>query len=848
MKLINLLLLGALHMPVQLFGADKLIIHYSRLDKVYSGWNLWVWNDEEKKPGFELSPSGSGPFGVFYELDLDASGLSGKRTGFLPRQGNWANKDSPDKILAAARQGEVYLLEGDGKVYSAPPEVSTAVTGAWLDGPGEVRVTFTRPLAAAFLDEQSFCVSRGTETFTPVSAAPIGGTYSRAARLAFAGFDPDHKALNAGEYILEIKPLGGIQPRENKAGLPPASANFEPVALRLGGAVYGADFYSPLGLGLTSENGRSVLRVFAPYAVKAEALVYDFPAAQPYAYPLASKAGGIWEKKFPESLEGKSYRLRTEQNGQISEGLDPYARCVAGEGGKALILKDETPVYPGPSFDASETVVYEVHLRDLTMDEFSGVKNKGRYLGAAEAGTRHPRFPDLATGLDHIAELGVNAVHILPFQDFENGDSTSAYNWGYMPVNFNSPEGSYASNPADGSRVREAKLMIDAFHRKGLKVIMDVVYNHTAETRGTTYNFNAVAPDYYYRLNADGTYSNGSGCGNEFRTEAPMARKFLLDSLLYWVREYKVDGFRFDLMGLVDTGAADELMLALKKEKPDIFVYGEPWKSGASPVKGVEKGSQRGKGYALFNDGFRDSIKGSVFDVADLGYVQAAKNREGVMRGIRGAVDDFTDGPLETMNYVSCHDNHTLWDRIDLSVKDEPLQNKTAMDKLANALVFTSQGIPFLHAGEEFLRTKKGAENSYNLPDEINRLDWTRKKKNFDVYSYYRDLIALRKAHPAFRMKTEAEVRENLKFYDELGLKVVPPAIAYLLYGDKAGDSWRRIVVLVNPERTARKFVLPPGSWLEAFDSIGLVKEPGLPVSGAFEVEPLSLSVLRLDL
>ncbi len=829
MKFIKFVLLGALLMPQQLFGADKLVVHYSRLDKVYSGWNLWVWNDEDKTPGFELAPAGYGPYGVFYEVDLDASGLSGKRTGFLPRQGNWANKDAPDKILAAARQGEVYLLEGDAKVYPAPPAVSTAVTGAWLDAPGEVRVTFTRPVAADFLAGQGFSLSRGTETFTVSSAAPLGGTYSRAARLEFSGFNPDYKAVNAGEYKLN-------------------SAGFEPVVLRLGGAVYGKEFYSPLELGMTSEKGRSVLRVFAPYAVKVEALVYDFPGAQPYVHQLGPRAGGIWERKFPGPLEGKYYRLRTEQNGKVYEGLDPYAGCVTGDAGKALVLKDETPVYPGPSFDASETVVYEVHLRDLTMDKFSGVKNKGKYLGAAETGTRHPGFPQVATGLDHIAELGVNAVHILPFQDFENGDSTSAYNWGYMPVNFNSPEGSYATEPSGSSRVREAKRMIDAFHRKGLKVIMDVVYNHTAETRATTYNFNAVAMDYYYRLNADGTYSNGSGCGNEFRTEAPMARKFLLDSLLHWVREYKVDGFRFDLMGLIDTDAAAELVRVLKAEKPDIFIYGEPWAAGATPVHGVKKGSQRSLGYAVFNDGFRDAIKGSVFSIADLGYVQAAKNREGVMLGIRGAVDDFTDGPLETMNYVSCHDNNTLWDRIDLSVKDEPHQNKVAMDKLANAIVLTSQGIPFIHAGEEFLRTKNGHDNSYNLPDEINRLDWTRKKENFPVFSYYRDLIALRRTHPAFRMKTAAAVRENLKFYEELGLKLKPPAIAYMLYGDKAGDSWRRILVLMNPEKAPRKFALPEGNWLEAFDSVGLVKEPGKPVSGLFEVEPLSLSVLRLDL
>lgn len=816
-------------MPHSLHAADKLVIHYNRLDKVYSGWNLWVWNDQDKTPGFDLRQAGYDAFGVFYELDLDASGLSGKRAGFLPRQGEWTNKDAPDRVLEAARQGEVYLVEGDPKVYAEPPAVSTAATGAWYDGPGAVRVAFSRPLGQDFLKSQSFTVTRGTEEFRAASAAPIGAGYSRAARLEFGAFRPDPAALNAGEYTLRAKDLG-------------------PLTLRLGDAVYGPEFFSRLEMGLSGEGARPLFRLFAPYAVRAEVLVYEPGGGAPAVHTLESRPGGIWEKRFLAPLEGKLYRIRTEQNGKVYEGVDPYARCVTADGGRALVQKDETPVAGGPAFDPSEAVVYEVHLRDLTSDEFSGVKHKRKYLGAAEAGTSHPRFPEIRTGLDHIAELGVNAVHILPFQDFENGDDPAAYNWGYMPVNFNSPEGSYASNPSDGSRVREAKLMIDAFHRKGLKVIMDVVYNHTAETRATTYNFNAAAADYYYRLTPDGTYSNGSGCGNEFRTEAPMARKFLIDSLLHWVREYKVDGFRFDLMGLIDTEAAAEIMKALRAEKPDIFVYGEPWKAGASPVKGVEKGSQRGLGFAVFNDGFRDAIKGSVFSLADLGYVQAARGRDGVMRGIRGSVDDFAAGPLETVNYVSSHDNHTLWDRIDLSVKDESRARKIAMDKLANAIVLTSQGIPFLHAGEEFLRTKKGEENSYNRPDEINRLDWTRKKEHYAVFAYYRDLVAMRRAHPAFRMKTAAEVRENLKFYEELGLPVEAPAIAYVLEGERAGDAWRRIAVLVNPEKKERRFALPEGNWLKAFGPAGLAGEPGKPVSGHVTVEPLSLAVLRLDI
>ncbi len=822
----KVLVLGVLLMA-QPLAAQKLSVHYSRLSGDGAGWNLWVWNDTDRRPGSEVRPSGSDAFGLVYELDLKALGLLGRRVGLLPRRGEWAEKDAPDRFLDDAAPGHIYLLEGDKRIYKAPPQVSTAVTGAWLDGHGEVRVAFTRPLDRAFVERQGFYLTRGETAYQPVKAEPIGGPYSRAARLVFDSLGkPDYKALNSGGYKLH-------------------SRDFRPVPVALGGAVYGPDF-SPRGeLGLTGPGG-SVLRIFAPFATRAEALVYDSLSAKPRAFAMEQRENGVWEKDLGGPLEGKYYRLRVTQGGKTYEGTDPYARCVAGDGGPALALKDDTPVSDGPAFPLSETVLYEVHLRDLTMDAFSGVKAKGRYLGAAETGTRHPSFPEISTGLDHIADLGVNAVHILPFQDFQNGDSTTTYDWGYMPVNFNSPEGAYASSPLDGSRVREAKLMVDAFHRKGLKVIMDVVYNHTAETRDRVYNFNALAMDYYYRVNPDGAYSNGSGCGNEFRTEAPAARRFLVDSLLHWVREYKVDGFRFDLMGLIDLDAVGEIVRELRKAKPDILIYGEPWTAGLTPARGVKKGSQRGKGYQVFNDHFRDAIKGSVFSLEDLGYVQAARNREAVMRGIRGSVDDFTDGPLETLNYVSCHDNHTLWDRIDLSVKDAPRETKARMAKLANALVLTSQGIPFLHAGEEFLRTKKGEENSYNLPDEINRLDWTRKKENLDVFAFYRDLIALRKAHPAFRMTTAAAVRENLKFYEELGLKAAPPAIAYLLYGDKAGDGWERILVLVNPETKAASFELPMGKWTRAFDAGGLVKDPGPAVSGAFEAEPLSLTILKL--
>ena len=812
-------------MTIKLHAAE-MTVHYSRLGG-YENWNLWVWNEEEKTPGFAVPPSGTDAFGAVFRLDPEKARVAGKRVGLLPRKGEWEDKDAPDRFVTAANGEHIYLLEGDGQVYAQPPEVSTKVTGAWLDGEGLARAAFNRPVDEAYVKSRGFYLSKGDLSYHPVGFAPAGeGPYARAWRLRFDSLGkPDYPGVNAGAWKLH-------------------GAGLEPVALELGEAVYAEDFYSAAPLGAVEEEGGTVIRVFAPKATAVTALVCDRPGDKPREAALEPRGKGIWEKAFGRKLDGKYYRLRTLQGGKTYEGLDPYARCVTRDDGLALIGRESTPVTDGPKFPLSETVLYEAHLRDLTSDEYSGAKHKGKYPGAAEAGTRHPGFPELATGLDHIAELGVNAVHILPLQDFENGDGPD-YNWGYMPVNFNSPEGSYATRADDWTRVAEVKKLVDAFHKKGLKVILDVVYNHTAETKDRFYNFNALAKDYYYRVKPDGSYWNGSGCGNEFNTEAPMARRFLLDSLVYWVREYKVDGFRFDLMGLIDTGAAEEIVKALKAVKPDILVYGEPWAAGATPTTGVRKGSQRGKGYSVFGDNFRDALKGSVFNASEPGYVQAGLNREAVKRGIRGSVEDFTDGPLEALNYVSCHDNHTLWDRIDISAKDASYDEKVRMDKLANAVVLTSQGLPFLHAGEEFLRTKKGEHNSYNLPDSVNKLDWTRKKENLPVFNYYRDLIALRKAHPAFRMAAAADARSNLKFYEELELPVEEPAVAYVLYGDRAGDAWGRIAVLVNPGRKPLKFKLPEGDWQPAFDENGLYRGPARTVAGECEVPAISLAVLK---
>ena len=820
------LFLGFLFMA-NIASAAEINIHYNRLGTT-DNWNLWVWNEEQKQPGFEVKPSGHDDFGMLFKVDAKTKGLEKRRIGILPRRGQWEAKDNPERYFTEEGKTDIYIMEGDPEVYFSVPEISTKAINAWLDKDAAVRAVFSRPLPADYVRSLNISLKEDNKNWKVSSLFPAASAASGASSawiFRFDGWKPKNEKAVEGKYIMCAGELGELP-------------------VNLGTAVYSDEFNYSGQLGAILENGKTIIRVFAPKASAVSVKLLDEASGNVSFDKMSKKDKGVWEKEYSADLSGKYYRIYTIQNGKTYEGLDPYAQCVTNDDGYAYIGKENTYVSESPSFDWSESVIYEVHLRDLTISENSGADYKGRYLGAAQSGTRHPKYPEITTGLDHIAELGVNVVHIMPFQDFQNNDNFASYNWGYMPVNFNSPEGSYSTDPIGPARVSEAKKMIDAFHKKGIKVVMDVVYNHTAENRSEIHNFNAMSMDYYYRLNPDGSYSNGSGCGNEFNTEAPMARKFMIDSLLHWMRDYKVDGFRFDLMGLIDLGAVDEMVTALRKENPNVIIYGEPWTGGTTPTTGVSKGTQRSKGYAVFNDNMRDAIKGSVFNDREKGYVQAGLNREKVIRGIKGSIDDFADSPMETLNYVSCHDNHTLWDRIDRSA-DASMAEKIKMDKLANALVLTSQGIPFIHAGEEFLRTKKGEHNSYNLPDEINLLDWSRKHDYISVFQYYKDLITLRKTHKAFRMKAAYEIRNNLKFYEDIGIKTPGEGIAYVINGAAAGDSWQNIAVLINPSKKSAKFALPEGKWQMAFDENGFYKGDYKSLKGSLKVPPLSLIILK---
>lgn len=569
---------------------------------------------------------------------------------------------------------------------------------------------------------------------------------------------------------------------------------------------------------------QTTFRVWAPTAKSLTLHLYEAPrGGRVRLYSLQKDEDGCWEVTLAGDWLGAYYTYTAAGDDPRfdphRELLDPYARCVTAHDGRGIVVHDETPVADRPSFSAAEAIIYELHLRDFTIDPDSGIQRRGRYLGLTEAGTHLTGRVDIATGLEHMLELGVNVVQLLPIGEFHNDKANDQYGWGYDAVQHFSPEGWYATDRSDARRVSEVKRLVDALHRRGLRVTLDVVFNHTFEARdlGLLFNFEGLVPGYYYRLRPDGTFWNGSGVGNEFRTEAPMVRRYIIDCLKHWVTEYKVDGFRFDLLGLIDRDTMRAIVRELHALDPQLLLYGEPWAGGTTPIEVTYKGTQRGQGWAVFNDHFRDALKGNVFDARAWGFVQAGLSLPQVKQGVRGSIEDFADAPTETINYVECHDNHTLWDRLMIStIADASITDadRRAMDKLAAAVLFTSQGIPFIQAGQEFLRTKGGDHNSYNKPDAVNMIRWHDKAEHFDVFTYYKGLIALRRAHPLFRLEKAGQVKRAVKFLDDhLGWPVPLHCLAYEIEDVTEQDEWSRALVLVNTQPKPIEFAIPPGDW-----------------------------------
>lgn len=582
-------------------------------------------------------------------------------------------------------------------------------------------------------------------------------------------------------------------------------------------------------LGLTYSSACSSFCLWAPTAQEAELVIYDsWQGAAESKYAMIRDIRGTWRATVDGDLDGKFYTYQVRLGEQWNEAADPYARAVGvnGDRGAILDLRKTDPerwTEDKPSFeDPVDAIIYELHLRDLSIHPASGMAHKGQYLALAEEGTRGPE--GILTGLDHIADLGVTHVQLLPIYDYstESVDETKLdephFNWGYDPKNYNAPEGSYATDPyVPGLRIQELKTMIQALHDRGLRVIMDVVYNHVYD--GYRVNFTKLVPGYYLRYKQDGSLSNGSGCGNDVATERLMMSRFIVESVVYWAKEYHIDGFRFDLMGLMDVDTMRETRRRLDGIDPSIMTIGEGWMMGTElPMERLahQKNASLMPGIGHFNDDFRDAIKGNIFLYDQPGFISGMMGLEPAIKaGIAGGITfspeikQFAVEPQQNVNYVECHDNHTLWDKIVLSTEGETVIQRRSMHRLASAIVFMSQGIPFIHAGQEFMRTKDGVENSYRSSVEINRMDWELCAAHQEDVAYMKQLIALRKAHPAFRMRTAADIRNHLVFE-----KAPASAVAYTLRAHAGGDAAKHIYVLFNANAEQTTVVLPQlGAW-----------------------------------
>lgn len=596
------------------------------------------------------------------------------------------------------------------------------------------------------------------------------------------------------------------------------------------------DYKESLGLEKVSHGWR--LRVWSPTAESMEVKIYDRgEGGNPVAKYNLSADEGIWKVILPPSVTGKYYTIQARIDGETkSEVVDPYAKLLGINGHRGYI-QSSAKADPigwehdrGPEINSpTDIILYEIHVRDFSVDSSSGIDPKGKFLSFAQAGTKSSG--GLKTGLDHVQELGVTHVHLLPSFDFRSIDETKLdennFNWGYDPQNYNALEGSYATDPYDPlTRVTEFKQLVMALHSRGIGVIMDVVYNHTGFTE--TSLFNQIAPDYYYRIDAQGNYSDASACGNEIASERPMVRKFILESVKYWVEEYHIDGFRFDLMGIHDIETMNLISEELKSINPNIFIYGEGWTAGDSPLpdslRALKANTGKLKDIAAFSDDLRDGIKGSVFEDFETGFVTGNKTRkESIHFGIVGATNHpqveyeevnyskkpWAPQPGQCINYVSCHDNLTLWDKLRISQPDTDENQLIEMHKLANTIVLLAQGVPFLHAGVEFLRSKNGQHNSYQSSDLVNSIKWSQKEVHKDVYDYYRQLIALRKAHPAFRLRTTEEIVEHLEFMEIDD----PLVVGFWLQNNAGGDEWERIGVIFNGSDQGKRIPVDKGKW-----------------------------------
>ncbi|MBE0663195.1 MAG: type I pullulanase [Bacteroidales bacterium] len=613
----------------------------------------------------------------------------------------------------------------------------------------------------------------------------------------------------------------------------------------------GYPVYHGNDLGVIYSPEKTSFRVWAPTAAELLVRIYDqgHEGNLLETHNMKSDEDGTWLLKLKGDWKNRYYTLQARiGENWMEEVPDMYAKAVGVNGKRGMIVDLDSTNPEGwendnrpPLQSFADMVIWEIHVRDFSIHPSSGVVHKGKFLAFTETGTRSPEGE--TTGVDHLKELGITHVHLLPVYDYFTVDETRLdvpqFNWGYDPQNYNVPEGSYSTNPYDGNvRINEFKKMVQALHNNGIRVIMDVVYNHVFDAKLSS--FEQLVPGYYFRLTANGLFSNGSGCGNETASEKTMMRKFMIESVKYWATEYRIDGFRFDLMGLHDIETMNLIRVELDKIDTTIFMYGEGWTAGDTPLhlenRALKGQAEQLNGIAVFSDDIRDAIRGAWWEQDAPGFMTGRKDLEesikfGVVASTNHPQIDFpkvnysdepyAPSPLQTITYVTCHDNPCLWDKIVSTCINCTKKDKLDIQKFANAIVLTSQGVPLLHAGEEIVRTKFGEHNSYNLPDSINQLVWHDKSIYKDVFDYYKALIELRKNHPAFRMTTTEMIQKHISFFEFEKTLLV----GYQISENANGDKWKDILVFYNANPKVVEVELPVGEWVIVATKDAVVEE-----------------------
>ncbi len=821
-------------------------LHYHRPDGQYTGWNVWFWDDGGEGAVYEFAQEN----GEMVATKVIAADVS--REGFIVRTNDWAKDVAEDQFIDIPElvSGTVHIyvesgVKGYTKEFSEDAVVAVRMSKARYDGEGTIVTKFTGELVGKDLNTYFTVMGPNGEVAIKEVKAEANNEYHLVMAEELNG-SRSYKVICEGTEYKVVMPIIF------------STEKFEEEYT-----------YTGKDLGATYTKDKTSFRVWAPTADAVSVRLYKGGQEGKddliEELPMTADVNGTWVAEKSGDLHGTYYTYFVTLGDVQNEACDPYARTTGVNGKRAMVIDLDSTDPEGwendknPNADKTfnDAVLYELHVRDLSIDKASGIKNRGKYLAFTETGTTNEQ--GVPTGIDHIKNLGVTHVHLLPVYDYGSVDETKStvpqFNWGYDPVNYNVPEGSYSTDAYNGEvRVKEFKQMVQAMHNNGISVVMDVVYNHVYNA--SEFCFNKIVPQYFSRIDENGKYSNGSGCGNDTASERSMVKKYIVESVLYWTEEYHIDGFRFDLVGLLDTETINEIVETVHAVRPDVVFYGEGWTMSTNITKfgyqmATQVNSKMTPDFAYFSDTIRDALKGSVFNNTEQGFVSGASGKETTLEScFMGLAYPWCSSPTQSINYASCHDNMTLFDRIVNSTPDASREDQIKMNNLAAAIYMTSQGIPFVHAGEEMLRSKPLKDgsfdhNSYQSPDSVNKLKWDdlNSKEYQDVYNYYKGLIEFRKEHAALRMTTAQDVKTNITTITGLDDNVM----AFKINGGVNGEVADNLFVVFNANETETEIELPEGKWNVYIDAEKAGTEVLRSAKGTVKVAPISALVLCQD-